>query len=231
MKKTLIITLSLLLFSCKKETKIINIENIHPKIENLAVLDTLERFSDSTNFGIKNKIDIYRIGTNHNTFIKIYLYEKNINYCEIKDSLTIEGTRINDLKVEVNDFNNDNIKDILFTSGMAARGGNNVQTLILYSPKNKSLNWIKNSENFPNLMYNEKLDCIDACILTGGQTTYFLKIKNDSLKEFANVDQRDGRIITEILDKNGKWKEIENIKDEPESFDRFINFNPIEKRK
>lgn len=93
------------------------------------------------------------------------------------------------------------------------------------------MNWIKNSENFPNLTYNEKLNCIDACILTGGQTTYFLKIKNNSLKEFANVDQRDGRILAEILDKNGKWKEIKNIKDEPEDFDRFINFNPIEKRK
>jgi len=113
---------------------------------------------------------------------------------------------------------------------MAARGGNIVQTLILFSPKNKSLNWIKNSEDFPNLMYNEKLDCIDACILTGGQRTCFLEIENDSLKEFANVDQRDGKITAEILDEYGNWKEIHNIKDEPEGFDRFINFNPIEKR-
>ena len=44
----------------------------------------------------------------------------------------------------------------------------------------------------------------------------FLKIVNDSLKEFANVDQRDGRIIAEILDENGKWKEIQNIKDKPQ---------------
>lgn len=113
---------------------------------------------------------------------------------------------------------------------MAARGGNIVQTLILFSHKNNSLKWIKNSENFPNLMYNEKLDCVDACILTGGQTTIFLKIENDSLKEFANVDQRDGRITVEIIDGNGQRKEIQSIKDKNESFDRFINYNPIEKR-
>ena len=54
-------------------------------------------------------------------------------------------------------------------------------------------------------MYNEKLNCIDAVILTGGQTTYFLKIENDSLKEFASVDQSDGIITAKILEENGKW--------------------------
>jgi len=77
-------------------------------------------------------------------------------------------------------------------------------------------------------MYNKKLDCIDALVLTGGLTTYFLKIKNDSLKEFARVDQRNGRITSEILDKNGKWQEIKNTKEKFSGFDRFINFNPIE---
>lgn len=114
---------------------------------------------------------------------------------------------------------------------MAARGGNIVQTLILYSNENQSLSWIKNSEDFPNLMYNEKLNCIDAVILTGGQTTYFLKIENDSLKEFASVDQSDGIITAKILEENGKWKEIKSIKESSENFDRFIDFNPIEKRK
>lgn len=114
---------------------------------------------------------------------------------------------------------------------MAARGGNNMQSLILFSSTDKSLKWIKNSERYPNLIYNEKLDCIDSCILTGGQTTYFLKIKGDSLNEFASVDQRDGRVIAEVLDVNGKWKEIANINDDPEGFDRFIDFDPIEKRK
>ncbi len=230
--KNLISLITILLFiSCanKIETKTVRVN----KTEKSVFVDTLEFFTDSINFGQRqnNKIEVYKIGTEENTTAKVYLYEKSKNQWKLKDILTLEAVRINNLETEIKDFNNDNFKDIIFTTGMAARGGNIVQTLILYSPKNKSLNWIKNSESFPNLMYNEKLDCIDACILTGGQTTYFLKIENDSLKEFANVDQRDGRIIAEILDTNGKWKEIENIKDEPESFDRFINFKPIEKRK
>ncbi|OXA75024.1 hypothetical protein [Flavobacterium frigidimaris] len=231
MKNIIYLTTILLIISCsnKTETKILQ----KSKTEKLVIVDTLEFFADSINFGErqKNKIKVYKIGTEENTIAKVYLYEKRKNQWKLKDSLILEAVRINDLETEVKDFNNDNFKDIIFTTGMAARGGNIVQTLILYSPKTKSLNWIKNSESYPNLMYNKKLDCIDACILTGGQTTYFLKIEKDTLREFANVDQRDGRIIAEIRDPNGKWIEIENIKDEPESLDRFINFNPIEKRK
>ena len=229
MKKLLII--AFIFFNCKKE--IIKQNKSLPIVENLTFSDTLDKNVDTINFGIKNKnkIEVYRIATEQNVFVKIYLYEKNTIQWKLKDSLIVEGEGVNDLNLEISDFNNDKYNDIIFTSGMAARGGNVVQTLILFSKENKKLKLIKNSTNFPNLMYNEKLDCIDALILTGGQTTYFLKITNDSLKEFANVDQRDGRIISKVLDKNGKWKEIIDIKDIPDGFDRFINFNPIEKRK
>jgi hypothetical protein len=231
MKNLISIIIILLFIGCNKKTTTKTV--LANKTEKSIFIDTIEVFTDSINFGQKqnNKIVVYKIGSEENVVAKVYLYERSKNQWKIKDSLTLEAVRINDLETKIEDFNNDNFNDIIFTTGMATRGGNIVQTLILYSPENKSLNWIKNPESFPNLMYNEKLDCIDSCILTGGQTTYFLKIKNDSLKEFANVDQRDGRIVAEILDVNGKWKEIENIKDEPESFDRFINFNPIEKRK
>lgn len=230
MKNLISIVIILLFIGCSRKTEPITV--LANKTEKSIFVDTIEIFKDSMSFGQKqnNKIEIYKIGTEENVVAKVSLYEKRGNQWKIKDSLTIEAVRINDLQTRIEDFNNDNFKDIIFTTGMAARGGNNVQTLILYSPKDKSINWVKNSESFPNLMYNEKLDCIDSCILTGGQTTYFLKIKNDSLKEFANVDQRDGKIVAEIIDVNGKWKEIENSKDEPESFDRFINYNPIEKR-
>lgn len=231
MKKVFFLITTLLFIGCtnKRETKTV-LEN---KTEKSTFVDTLEFFTDSINFGERqnNKIEVYKISEEENTIAKVYFYVKRVNQWKLMDTLTLEAVRINDLKTEVKDFNNDNFKDIIFTTGVANRGGNIVQSLILYSPKTKSLKWIKNSESYPNLMYNEKLNCIDACILTGGQTTYFLKIKNDSLKEFANVDQRSGRIIAEILDDKGKWKEIENIKDTPESFDRFLTFNPIKKRK
>ncbi|MNS99137.1 hypothetical protein D3C72_1335310 [compost metagenome] len=230
MKNTIYLIISILVFSCTKKTE----SNISKKTKevSLAVVDTLDFFSDSVKFGSKekNRIDILKIGTQDSTIIKVFLFEKNKKAWQLKDSLLLRGERIEDLKTEVKDFNNDNFNDVIFTSGMAARGGNIVQTLILYSPKDKSLKWIKNSESYPNLMYNKKLNCVDALILTGGETTYFLKIKNDSLKEFANVDHRDGNITAEIVDENGKWKEIKSIKNQSQDMKRFINYNPIEER-
>jgi len=219
-----------LLYNCNRKQERVVKEN---KIDNIVFIDTLEVFKDSINFGKRNdnKIEIYKIGNQDSTFAKVYLYELHNVDWKLKDSLILNAVRVNDLETEIKDFNNDGFNDIIFTSGMAARGGNIVQTLILYSNENQSLSWIKNSEDFPNLMYNEKLNCIDAVILTGGQTTYFLKIENDSLKEFASVDQSDGIITAKILEENGKWKEIKSIKESSENFDRFIDFNPIEKRK
>lgn len=219
------------MFSCTKKTESKISEK--PKEESLIVTDRVDFFSDSVKFGLKekNRLDIFKIGTKDNTIIKVFLFEKNKKTWQLKDSLLLSGERIEDLKTEIKDFNNDNFNDVIFTSGMSTRGGNIVQTLILYSPKDKSLNWIKNSENYPNLMYNKKLDCVDALILTGGETTYFLKIKNDSLKEFANVDHRDGNITAEVLDENGKWKEIKSIKDKSQEMKRFMNYNPIDERK
>lgn len=219
-----------LLYNCNRKQEGVVKEN---KIDNIVFIDTLEVFKDSINFGKRNdnKIEIYKIGNQDSTFAKVYLYELHNVDWKLKDSLILNAVRVNDLETEIKDFNNDGFNDIIFTSGMAARGGNIIQTLILYSNENQSLNWIKNSEDFPNLMYNEKLNCIDAVILTGGQTTYFLKIENDSLKEFASVDQSDGIITAKILEENGKWKEIKSIKESSENFDRFIDFNPIEKRK
>lgn len=231
MEKLFFLSVIVLFLSCNKKVESKTV--LSNKSAPLLLLDTIEVFKDSMNFGQKqnNKIEIYKIGTDEDVIAKVYLYEKRKNQWKIVDTLTLEAVRINDLETRIEDFNNDHFKDVIFTTGMAARGGNNMQSLILFSSTDKSLKWIKNSERYPNLMYNEKLDCIDSCILTGGQTTYFLKIKGDSLNEFASVDQRDGRVIAEVLDVNGKWKEIANINDDPEGFDRFIDFDPIEKRK
>ena len=76
----------------------------------------------------------------------------------------------------------------------------------------------------------KKLDCIDALAFTGGLTTVFLKIRNDRLIQFASVDQRDNKISVEVLDNNGKWKEINNIIDKSKDMKRFINYNPLEER-
>jgi len=230
MKIISITFLSILLICCNKSNENDNLKKKSSKIENISICDTIEFYCDSTNFGAKtkSKIDIYKIVTNQNTFIKLFLYKKDNRLWVLNDSLKVDGDFINKLNCEISDFNNDNSNDLLFVSGTAARGGNVIQTLVLYS--NEKLKWIKNSENYPNLMYNKKLDCIDAFILTGGNTTCFLKIENDSLTEFARVEQRDKLITSEVLEKNGKWKELSKVKDYSEDMKRFINYNPLQER-
>jgi hypothetical protein len=216
------------------EPKVLTEKNNTPKIENNnPLIDTLEIFKDSLSFGNKkkSKIIITKIGNEDRTFVNIYLFKKHENRWNISDSLTLDNINFPELNSEIKDFNNDGFNDIIFTSGTAARGANNVQTLILYDSNDK-LKWIRNSEYYPNLMYNSKLKCVDALIFTGGLTTVFLKIEKDSLKEFANVDQRDGRIVVETIDEKGKRVEIKNTIDKTENdFKRFINFNPLEERK
>ena len=155
MKIILTTFLSVLLICCNKSNEENNFKKHSNEVENIAICDTIEFYSDSTNFGAKtkSKIDIYKIVTNQNTFIKLFLYKKNNSLWALNDSLKVDGDFINKLNCEISDFNNDNLKDLLFVSGTAARGGNVVQTLVLYS--NEKLKCIKNSENYPNLKASE----------------------------------------------------------------------------
>jgi hypothetical protein len=246
MRYLIILFLAFLLANCnrKAEQNVKNQKVLEPKIltkkNNIheietknTIIDTLEIFKDSASFGKKkkSKILITKMESGEKTFVNIYLFKKFKNKWTISDSLILDNIDFPKLNPEITDFNNDGFNDIIFTSGTAARGANNVQTLILYD-KNDKLKWMRNSEYYPNLMYNSKLNCIDALIFTGGLTTVFLKIEKDSLKEFAKVEQRDGRIIVKTIDENGKRTEIKNIIDKTKNdFKRFIDFKPLEERK
>lgn len=213
------------------KTPSLNKNKIEDEILNSSI-DTLEIFKDSLNFGFKNKskIKVIKLSKDENFYVKIQLYFKKSNIWFLNDSLTIPATNLPLLHAEIKDFNNDNFNDIVFNSGSAARGANNIQTLILFDSKNNKLKWIKNSENFPNLMYNEKLNCVDAHLFSGGLTTVFLKIDKDSLKEFATIEQRDGKIIIDLINK-GEHRRIKTIIDKSSNdFKRYINFSPLEER-
>jgi len=87
---------------------------------------------------------------------------------------------------------------------------------------------MKNSEDYPNMLYNKKLDCIDAFLVHGGSTTVFLKIEKDSLREFASINL-DDKINIQLVDRNGKRKYL--VKDKKSTYDphtRFTNFSPLE---
>ena len=100
--------------------------------------------------------------------------------------------------------------------------------MLIFQPKRNELLWIRNSEQYPNLDYNSKLHCLDALIFTGGLTTLFLKIEKDTLIEFAEVDQRDERIVVTITDTKGNKKEIKNIPNKGFSdMARFRSYDPL----
>ena len=73
MKKIAVISI-LFFFSCNNKTEIKTV--LKTNSEKLVVIDTLEFFSDSTNFGNKklNKIIIYKVGNEEKTNPKVYLY-------------------------------------------------------------------------------------------------------------------------------------------------------------
>lgn len=217
----------LVIFSCKK-------------VPNYVLVD---KFVDSTNAGEKGKTKIVAEKFLRNDksecyiILNFYHKEKIIDYKTQKyydkwyfdDRFYFDTTNIIGIDAELEDFNNDSFKDFTYHSFEAARGGNEVRKLFVYNPESKRFTYIKKSENFPNLFYNSRLDCINSLILTGSTSTYFLKIKKDTLYDFANVDVSDS-IFIEERDETGKYKEIQKIKftDSYEVFTPFINYKPLE---
>lgn len=203
-----------------------------------------EKFVDSLNVGRKGKtkveIEKFRHVKKGDVFVTLNFYDlKDIwveakgsmfHTWELKNSFKFIKDGVTGLDVQISDFNNDGFNDVTYQSGIAGRGGNIVMTLFLYKPKNKDFIHIKNSDNYPNLSFNSNLNCINSVILTGSTTTVFLKIKKDSLDEFARVDVSD-KIVVEEKDSTGKFKIIEEkpFKGNNEDFYKaFRNYRPLE---
>ncbi len=146
------------------------------------------------------------------------------------DELTVHDVSTIFSSQKLADYNADGFKDLLFHSAEAARGANDIQTLVIFDPKRTKLVWVRNSESFPNMRYNAKLRCIDAWSVYGGEMTHFLRLKGDSLVEFASVEHYDHRIVAEVIDSKGNQRELKNISEKEMACDfcRFVNYDPIE---
>lgn len=203
-----------------------------------------EKVVDSLHAGIKGKTKVefekFRHTGNGDVFVSINFYKSekkwvkgektDIDIWRLTNSFKLDKDGISDMDVQIGDFNNDGFNDITYQSAIAGRGGNIVMTLFVYDPENKDFIHIKNSESYPNLTYNAKLNCINSLILTGSTTTVFLKIKKDSLQEFARVDVSD-KILVEEKDSTGRFKIIEEkpFKRNNEDFYKaFRNYKPLE---
>lgn len=126
----------------------------------------------------------------------------------LKDSLFI---KIKSEFVEYNDFNGDDIKDIMIFSETGGRGGNAFYYLYLIDPKSKRIIRIKDFETIVNPEYNKKHNVIIGYGLSGTNNYSIYKIsKNNSVypigesfeDDFDSVDEELDKRITQILKEN-----------------------------
>jgi hypothetical protein len=204
-----------------------------------------EKFVDSLNIGIKGKtkveIEKFRNEQMEDNLVVLTFFKKDSIWSYEKQKVTgtlwrqtnkfyFEKDEITGINSELKDFNNDGFKDFTYQSGIAGRGGNEIRTLFIYNPKERNFIHIKNSDNYPNLSYNSKLNCVNSIILTGSTTTAFLKIEKDSLNEFARVDVSDTIVVSE-KDTLGKFKIIEKKKftgNDEDFYQGYSNYKPLE---
>lgn len=238
--KYLLIPLTLLIFmiGCSeqpKTEKAIRNEKAITKTEKMEITehpepfcDTMETIIDSTSFGKRGrtKLELRLIFTDTNSFLNLRLLMKNGTKWNVKDEISAPCFAPV-LSTVFSDMNGDGYNDLLFQSELAARGANVIQTLVLFDAKRNKLKRILG--NFPNMEYNPKLKCINAWGFHAGSITYFLKMRNDSLTTFAEVEHADKRITSYSVNGKGKLTELKEI---PEGRYRgqncFKNYDPIE---
>lgn len=196
--------------------------------------EIIDTFADSLNIGEKGKCKIelikFRVYDDIYVIIKFYIKGRNTikdpETWMVQNNYCYETTALMGFEPNISDFNNDNFNDVTFISGTAARGANEVRRLFIYDYQKQELISIVNSQDYPNMLYNKELDCIDAFLVYGGCSTVFLNIKGDSLKEFASVELSDGLTVY-TYDKNGKEKIIMRDKKYEPGYIRFKNFKPL----
>lgn len=196
----------------------------------------IESFSDASRIGHphRNKIHIDVLEgagvdsasrPNNVAIIKFYSKNRTLQWV-LKQTLEIEDYAIGGCYPKIEDFNNDGLKDFTFVSNTAARGANEVRTLLIYDRINDVLIHVKNSEDYPNLAYNKTLNCIDSWMFHAATTTVFLKLEGDMLREFASVGTGAERVVT-LIDKNGKERVIRREKmKEKDIYTRYETFSP-----
>ena len=186
-------------------------------------------FVDSTHVGNKgkNKLEARLFESKDSIYIRIEFFTIEQNNWKKKNQFEFEKDGISGIDPVITDFNNDSFKDFHYKATIAARGANDVRRLFIYDHSGDSLILIKNSLDYPNMVYNKKLDCIDAWLIHGCSSQAFLKIEKDSLIDFAWV-QLSNRIHVYEVDKKGNENELLN--DSTNQFGcytRFISYNPL----
>jgi hypothetical protein len=187
-----------------------------------------EFFVDSLNIGRKrfNKIEVSKYRNHDSNYVIIKFFSKQNRKWNLRNKFQFEKDGVTGCDTKLSDFNNDGLKDMTYISAVAARGANEVRRLFIYDKIKDKLIFIKNSEDYPNMLYDKELNCIDAFLVYGGCSTVFLRIQDDNLKEFASVQLFDGLTVTEY-DKYGKEKILLRDTTNKALYVRYKNYKPL----
>ncbi len=240
MRNCVVLFFAFLIFGCNKNPKekknlIIakkgkptSVKKTSAKVINEIVLR--ENFVDSTNVGVKGKykVELNSYNNMDSTYVEIKFSKKENNNWLQKQKIILPKDGVVSCDPKTIDFNNDKLNDFTFQSFVAARGANELRTLLIFEEATGKLKLITNSGNYPNLQYNEVLNCVDSWMVYGGTSTVFLKIDQDSLREFAGVELDDGYREIYLVNKKGEHKTLKKEKiNDLEIYTRFKNFDPL----
>lgn len=221
MKSYFLIILLIFFLRCNRKPSTVKTDNLNlPE----------EIYHDSLNIGVKGKyryeLKKYR---KDSTYVVLHFFERRKGKWIQKQYFKFHKDGILDCDPSVEDLNNDGFNDFSYRSAAAARSANEIRKLFIFNHKTGTFIYIKNSEEYPNIKYNEKLKCLDAFSVYAGTTSSFLKINKDSLKEFAAVDLFDNTITVREINDSGVEKIICKDKAEDCCYIRYKNFQPLEK--
>ena len=200
-------------------------------ISQICFSQKIEYFSDSKTVIKPNEFKLNIIQKNNT--------EESIVYFELfkKSGKTWKKIQIGNFKKQENfplnvstdeDLNNDGYNDVKISFAQAGRGSNELNKLLVFNPITQKLVEIINSQDYPNLHYNAKRNCVSSYSFSGGNSTYFLKINNNRLQEFARVYFANDSVSSYKIKNN---EEILLKKKAYKSSDAavfFSDFDPIE---
>lgn len=234
--KTYFWAILLLTFSCQNSphkpyiSKNSNdrIHAVREKNAQLVPVKPEEFFGDSTNIGRKclNKFELSKYKIADSVYVIIKFYSRNAQGWSLKNEFHLANDGLLACDPKIADFNNDGLNDVTYVSAVAGRGANEIRRLFIYDKTGDQLIYLKNSDNYPNLLYNKDLNCIDAFLVYGGCSTVFLKISGDSLKEFASVELDHGLTVRTIGENNNE-RIIFRDKSDKNNYVRYKNFKPL----
>ena len=188
-----------------------------------------EYFSDSKTAIKANqyKIEITQNNNSKKPVVYFNLYRKSSKkWLKIQSgNFTKESTSLYVTTDE--DLNNDGYNDLKISFAQAARGANEIEKLLIFNPKLQKLIEIVNSQEYPNLHYNSKRNCINSYMFSGSNTTLFFKLRNNKLENFAKVEFYNDSVYSYKIKKN---QEILLKKRTYQSSDAaifFSDFDPI----